>query len=110
MHGVPQAGQDVFYEYDPETGVQTEIGTVGGSIYYTIGMAFDSEGVLWGWDVATDQLFTIDTETGEATVVASLSLNLNYGQDGDFHRETGNDVLYLTQSQQVYKSVCVPLI
>jgi hypothetical protein len=98
MYGVGgpgSPGQDYLIEVDPATGAQgDEIGKLGGSIYFTIGIAFDAEGILYGWDVATDDLFTIDTETGEATVVAELTQNLNYGQDGDFHRES--DTLYLT--------------
>jgi hypothetical protein len=87
-------GQDELYEIDPDTGDQEYIGKLGGSVYYTIGCAFDAEGTLYGWDVVTDDIFTIDTETGALTVVADLTVNLNWGQDGDFHRET--DVLYLT--------------
>jgi hypothetical protein len=94
VYGPGSPGNDLLLEIDPDTGEQTEIGTLGGSIYFTIGMAFDAEGTLYGWDVATDSLFTIDTETGEATTIGPLGFNLNYGQDGDFHRES--DVLYLT--------------
>ncbi|UCF49864.1 MAG: PKD domain-containing protein, partial [Thermoplasmatales archaeon] len=48
----------------------------------------------YGWDLASDKLWTIDTETGEATEVGPLGININYAQGGDFCRVT--DVLYLT--------------
>ena len=57
-------------------------------------MSFDCEGTLYGWDLGNDKLWIIDTETGEATEIASLGIDLNYAQDGDFLRES--DVLYLT--------------
>jgi hypothetical protein len=89
------SGDDNYlYEIDPDTGEQEIIGAFGNGVEYMIGMAFDADGVLYGWDLGNDKLWTIDTDTGESTEVGSLGIDLNYAQDGDFCRET--DVLYLT--------------
>jgi hypothetical protein len=87
-----------LYEIDIDNGAQTHIGAFGGTSVM-IGIAFDSNGVLYGWDVMDDKLWTIDTSTGAATEVGPLmagaqSLNLLYAQDGAFDYET--DTLYLT--------------
>ena len=83
-----------LYEINPDTGEQEMIGAFGNDVDCMIGMSFDADCVLYGWDLGCDKLWTIDTESGEATEVGSLGIDLNYAQDGDIHRET--DVLYLT--------------
>jgi hypothetical protein len=98
--GTGTPGQDYLVKIDPDTGEQEEIGKLGGSIYYTVGISFDSEGILYGWDIATDYLFTIDTETGEATVVGPLGISLNYDCDGDFCKE--DDILYIVHNNYLY--------
>jgi hypothetical protein len=87
------AGDTALYLVNSEDGTQEVVGSFGGGVMYMIGMAFDADGVLYGWDL-NDYLWTIDTSSGLATQVGPLGINLNYAQDGDFDRE--NDVLYLT--------------
>jgi hypothetical protein len=87
-----------LYEVDINTGAQTIVGAYDGP-GLMIGIAFDSNGVLYGWDINEDKLWTVDTSTGNATEVGPLmagnqSMNLNYAQDGAFDYET--DTLYLT--------------
>jgi hypothetical protein len=84
-----------LYEYNPETGEQDYIGSHGVS-NTMIALAIDSEGVCYAWDVlfsGNSTLFTIDLESGEATIVGSLGLTLTYAQDGDFCKR--DDILYL---------------
>ena len=89
------SGDDNYlYKIDIDTGEQEQIGPFGNNVEYMIGMAFDLNGILWGWDLGNDKLWTIDTSTGEATEVAPLGIDLNYAQDGDFDLETG--ILWLT--------------
>jgi hypothetical protein len=89
------SSDDYLYEIDPDTGEQEMMGNLGYSGGLMIGMAFDSEGVLYGWDLIQDSLWIIpDPEEPSAELVGSLGLALNYAQDGDFDRET--DTLYLT--------------
>ena len=83
---------DRLWEIDPETGYQTEKGEI--DLQYTIGIAFDEEGVLYGWDLVQDSLHIIDPDTLEVETVGPLGINLNYAQDGDFHKES--DRLFLT--------------
>ncbi len=83
-----------LYKVDPDTGQQEQIGPFGSDVEYMIGMSFDSDGILYGWDLGTDCLWTIDTETGEAEEIGPLGIDLNYAQDGNFDRQT--DTLYLT--------------
>jgi hypothetical protein len=81
-----------LYEVDPETGEQTYIGDFVNTAWM-IAIAFDADGVLYGWDISPDYLYTINTSTGEATPVGPLGINLNYAQDGDFDKD--EDILYL---------------
>ena len=83
-----------LYEIVPDTGEQEKIGSFGSGANYMIGLSFDAEGILYGWDLGCDKLWVIDTEIGEATEVGPLGIDLNYAQDGDFYRES--DQLYLT--------------
>jgi hypothetical protein len=102
MYG--SSDNNYLYKINQYTGEQEQIGPFGGSVGFMIGMAFDADGVLYGWDLASDKLWTIDTETGEATEVGPLGININYAQGGDFCRVT--DVLYLTaytSSGQLYE-------
>jgi hypothetical protein len=89
------ASSDSFYEIDIDTGEQNYIGSFGTSTTM-IAIAFDIDGVCYGWDVlfsGESHLYTIDTDTGEATVVGGMGYNLLYNQDGAFELDT--DVLYL---------------
>jgi hypothetical protein len=92
MYG--SSDSNYLYEIDPDTGEQTQIGPFGSGVVYMIGMAFDIEGTLYGWDLGQDSLWTIDVESGAATKVGSLGISINFAQDGDFHRDS--DILYLT--------------
>jgi len=87
------AGSYDFYEVDINTGAQTHIGAYGGSALM-IGIAFDANGVLYGWDIIEDKLWTIDTGTGLPTEVGPLGFDILYAQDGAFDYE--DDTLYLT--------------
>jgi len=89
------ASSDSFYEIDIDTGEQNYIGSFGTSTTM-IAIAFDIDGVCYGWDVlfsGESHLYTIDTDTGHATVVGGMGYNLLYNQDGAFELDT--DVLYL---------------
>jgi hypothetical protein len=84
-----------LWDIDPETGDQEYIGDFVATSW-VIGMACDSEGNLFGWDINPDFLYSINKDTGEATAIGSLGLNLNYAQDGAFHYSDDGDILYLT--------------
>jgi len=82
-----------LYIIDIETGEQYLIGDFG-IVDFMIGLAFNTEGTLYGWDIVDDTLWIIDTETAELTEVGSMGINLNYVAEGDFCKE--DDILYIT--------------
>jgi hypothetical protein len=90
------AGSFNLYEVNNITGDHTFIGEFGEGPEYMIGIAFDRYGILYGWDVGNDNLWTIDIETGQATLVGPLGIDLMYAQDGHF--DIAEDILYLAAS------------
>ena len=84
---------DGLYNVDRETGEQDFIGRFEGGVLNMISLACDADGKLYGWDLA-DNLFTINKNTGSATLVGPLGIDLSYASDGDFHKE--DDILYIT--------------
>ena len=81
-----------LYSINPDTGVATLIGPLGNTIgeYNQGGLAFDSAGNLWAItdrriinnsiEDLPSQILSINTQTGEATVVSDTS---NVGESGD---------------------------
>ena len=90
------AGSFNLYEIDNVTGEHIFIGEFGEGPEYMIGIAFDRDGILYGWDVGNDSLWTIDIETGKASLVGPLGMDLMWPQDGHF--EMAEDILYLAAS------------
>jgi hypothetical protein len=89
------SGTDL-YEIDISTGEQIHIGDFGISSTI-IAIACDKNGTMYAWDVkfsGDSYLYTVNTNTGEATVVGSMGATLLYAQDGTFDLET--DILYLS--------------
>ncbi|UCD14567.1 MAG: right-handed parallel beta-helix repeat-containing protein, partial [Thermoplasmatales archaeon] len=82
-----------FYEIDMDSGLQTYIGdfNTGGLM---IAISFDNTGDCYGVDIGTDSLYSIDIGTGEASLIDSLGINLNYAQDCAYDRD--NDIFYLS--------------
>jgi streptogramin lyase len=72
-----------FYSVDKTTGAATEIGSSMGADVTAIAAA--SEGTIYGLKPSTNELVTIDTATGVATVVGPLNLGItgNAGMDFD---------------------------
>jgi hypothetical protein len=91
-------GDTSLFSIDIETGAQTLIAPFSGNGGNTlIGMAFDSDGVLYAWDVkwsGPTNIYTINTETAECTQVADIGVTLTYAQDGDFDT-ADDDALWL---------------
>lgn len=85
-------------EYDPETGEQTVVGNHCQHGKTMIGLAINTQGVCYAWDVlfsGNPILFTVDLETGEATQVFEFAESLDYVQDGAFDWEGDTSLLYL---------------
>jgi len=101
LYGASRSG---LWLIDLETGEQEYVGDFVNSVWM-VAIAFDADGVLYGWDINTDYLYTIDLDAGEATEVGPLGIDLNHGQDGAFEFE--DDILYLAaytnDSHSLYK-------
>jgi hypothetical protein len=88
------ASSSSLYEIDPDTGEQEYIGNFGNGPSDMIGIDFNTDGNLFGWDIGTDNLWSINKDTAVAVLIGSLGIDLNNAQDGAFDFET--DTLYLT--------------
>jgi hypothetical protein len=91
LYGV--SGTDL-YEYNPITGEQDFIGSFDwGNLIR--GIAIDSEGVAYIWDVllnGSSTLLSVDLETCKVTEIGELGISLLYCGIGHFDYET--DILY----------------
>jgi len=93
LYGASSTG---LYEYDIDTGDQEFIGSFGTSGKTIIGLAIDSEGRGFIWDVlfsGSSTLWEVNLSTAKATEIGPLGLTLLYAQGGDFCKE--DDILYL---------------
>jgi hypothetical protein len=97
------AGRFSLYEIDIDTGEQTFIGDYGEGPEY-MSIAFDFNGILYGWDFFSDSLWNINTETGQVSLIGPLDIDIKH--QGDCHFDFGTDTLYLsaiTTTAQLYE-------
>ncbi len=80
-----------IYTLDLSSGAVTLMGTTTDAPAI-IDIAVNAEGQMYGVCIYTDSLFSVDKNTGEATLIGLLGVNANYGQGLDFEEEAG--VLY----------------
>lgn len=78
-----------LFSIDMETGLPNLIGSFGITGCVMVGIACDGNGKMYGEDLHTDSLYSIDAMTGLATLIGPFGLDLNYGQDIAFDKETG---------------------
>ena len=81
-----------LYRIDETTGEQEFIGKFDTGVVTMVGISFDMEGILYGWDLG-DNLWIIDEQDAETQLVGPLGFDLEYAQDGAFHLE--DDILYI---------------
>jgi len=84
-----------LYTIDLTTGTPTRIGAIAGAPC-TIDIAIDSTGQMYGLDICTDQLFSINKATGVGAAlggVGAIGFNANFSQGMDFDESDGT--LYL---------------
>ena len=82
-----------LYSFDPITLNATMIGPIntGGLM---IDLCFDWSGVCYAYDVLTDNAYTINLSTGNATFLGPLGYDANYGQGMSYDHSTGT--IYLS--------------
>lgn len=68
-----------LYTLDVDGLTTTFIGSYGG-LDFMIALAADGDGVLYGYSVQTDMLYSINKSTGAATQIGSIGFDANYGQ------------------------------
>jgi len=95
-----------LYKIDRTTGEQEFIDKFSGGVLNMIGISFDADGQLYGWDLE-DHLYTINKNTASTIIVGDLGIDLSFSQDGAFHLK--DDILYLaayTADEESYLYEC----
>ncbi|UCD13408.1 MAG: hypothetical protein JSW60_07585 [Thermoplasmatales archaeon] len=84
-----------LYKVNMTTGASSWVGNFGITGGIMIAIAFDGSGNLYGTELITDSLYSIDPTNGVATPIGTgLGININYAQDMAFDLDTG--ILYLS--------------
>jgi len=90
------SGGMTLYSLNLETGVLTPIGT-DPAVPFMVATSINCDGVMYGHDISTDQIFTIDTDTGQASLVGPTGVASNFAQSIDFDNDTGELYAYTYQ-------------
>ncbi len=83
-----------LYTVDLTTGTAT-LGPTVPNLPFLIDIAIDRNGVLWGHDISTDAIYTIDTTTGAETLIGPTGHDANYSQGMDFDFDDGTLYIFL---------------
>jgi subtilisin family serine protease len=86
-----------LYTIDLNTGAATEVGSMGDGLI--ISMACDGNGNLWGFEIDSDNIYQINSETGSKTLVGSAGFDGRYAQSMAWDPIT--DVVYLAAFNNV---------
>jgi len=87
------AGNSNLYIINMSNGIQTLVGGFGtGGLM--IAIAFDDKGNLYGIDIYTDNLYSIDPSIGAAMIIGSLGIDILFAQDAAYDMDNG--ILYLS--------------
>jgi hypothetical protein len=83
-----------LYVIDFATGHASRVGTIDGPglhpVHYISGIAVSPAGLMYGLDLYGQSLIAIDKTSGDARVVESFGLNVQYIQDIKFDPATGD--------------------
>ncbi|MFN2187919.1 MAG: DUF6923 family protein, partial [Candidatus Promineifilaceae bacterium] len=77
-----------LYSVDLNTGALTFIGG-DSEIPFLIDISINPDGVMYGHDIQSDSIYTIDVDTGEATLVGETGVDANFAQGMDFDNYDG---------------------
>lgn len=77
-----------------ETGATSLVGTFGIPGGLMIEIAFDEAGNLYGIDLGTDRLYSINKETAAVSEIGPLGFDLNFGAGSSYDRVNGIYYLY----------------
>jgi hypothetical protein len=96
------SGSSVLVTIDLSTGAVTPVGTIGA--YIVIDIAINNAGQIYGFEISTDNIITINKTTGAGTILGPSGLAANYAQGMSFDPNT--DELFLagyTASAALYQ-------
>jgi hypothetical protein len=85
-----------LYTLDLGSGVATRIGS-DPTVPYIIDIAIGPQGIIYGHDIGTDSIYTIDKTTGAAKLVGPTGLNSDFAQGMDFDNTDGKLYAYTYQ-------------
>ena len=85
-------GSSSLFTVDLSTGTATLIGPITGS-GCNIAIAIDGSGQMYGYDICTDDFWSIDKATAVGTMIGSIGFDANFGQGMDWDPVT--DQIYL---------------
>ncbi|HOW24092.1 MAG TPA: carboxypeptidase regulatory-like domain-containing protein [Bacteroidales bacterium] len=92
MYGVCTNGpQSYLALIDMHTAIATDIGPM--NVPLIIDIAIDGTGQMYGYDIAYDQAYMIDKETGQCYLIGAIGFDANYAQGMSWNPEDDN--LYL---------------
>ena len=94
-----------LYTIDPSTGISTLVGPFGTTLM--IDIAVNMEGEMYGHDIGTDSIYSINTTTGVAALIGSTTYLANFAQGMDFDNDDGTLYIFLYQGSgaNVYGTV-----
>jgi hypothetical protein len=95
VSGVQAAGM-TLYTMNLATAVATPIGS-DPTVPLMIDIAIGPQGIMYGHEIGTDMIYTIDTSTGAATAVGPTGVNSNFAQGMDFDNIDGTLYAYTYQ-------------
>lgn len=81
-------GNTDLYRGDILTGVFTFVGVIDSTAI--IDIAMNAQGELYGHSIGTDSLYSIDTTTGQGTLIGPTGFDANFAQGMDFDPATGD--------------------
>lgn len=82
------AGGAALNTIDPATGAATLLTPITG-MTLPVAIAMNCAGQMYGHDIGTDSIYTINMTTGAATLVGATGVNSNFAQGMDFDNDTG---------------------
>lgn len=94
ISGIADGSGMTLYSLDLATGFATPIGT-DPERFLMIDIAIGPQGVMYGHDIATDAIYTIDVATAQATLVGATGLDASFAQGMDFDNSDGTLYAYM---------------
>ena len=82
-----------LYTLNPATCSPALVGSFGTTLM--IDIAVNTAGQMYGHDIGTNSIYTIDTSTGAATLVGLTGYNANFAQGMDFDNDDGTLYIFV---------------